>query len=262
VFIRAAKKILGNQIGRLACFIDPKIMAKYIYALIYRLSINRPAKESLIFLLELERHLYNLTGTESCRYGDGIHSKHRHLGYHEFFIKNISSGEKVLDIGCGNGALTYHLAKSGALVTAMDRDATQIRFAKEHFDHPNIQWIYGEAPQEIPQNNYQFIVLSNVLEHVEDRIDFIKRIMEKTDPKIWLIRVPCYDRDWRVPLMDELGVDFLLDNTHYIEYTRDVFEEELNQSDLIPSFIEVRWGEIWCRAKCKKKRKLNGSLSD
>ena len=35
---------------------------------------------------------------------DGVHPKHRLMGYHGYFRDRIKRGESVLDIGCGNGA--------------------------------------------------------------------------------------------------------------------------------------------------------------
>lgn len=42
---------------------------------------------------------------------DCIHPKHRIMGYHEWFIKHINSNWFVLDIGCGNGALTFDISQ-------------------------------------------------------------------------------------------------------------------------------------------------------
>lgn len=243
------KQIIRKALSGLSGLLGPKKTALLIYKIVYHMAVKRPAKESLIFLLELENHLYSLTGLESCRYGNGIHTKHRHTGYHKFFKRNISSGETVLDIGCGNGELAYELADCGAMVTAIDSDINRIQFAQKHFIHENIKWICGIAPDDLPSKQYDVIVLSNILEHIEDRINFLKKIRNNHKPKKYLIRVPLYTRDWRVPLMRELGVDYRLDHTHYIEYTREIFEEELNKSALRPVYIEVCWGEIWCRAE-------------
>lgn len=60
-----------------------------------------------------------------------------------------------------------------------------------------------------------------------------------------IIRVPMYKRDWRVPLKEELGMDYRLDPTHNIEYTKEEFFRELKMAKLEGEKIEFIWGEIW-----------------
>lgn len=87
--------------------------------------------------------------------------------------------------------------------------------------------------------------MSNVLEHIEHRPEMLKTLNEKYKPKRFIIRVLVYERDWRVPLKDELGIDYKLDETHFIEFTLETFEEETSIAGLKIDHIEVRWGEIW-----------------
>lgn len=74
-------------------------------------------------------------------------------------------------------------------------------------------------------------------------------ILATAKPARWLIRVPTYERDWRVPLMDQLGCECRLDATHETEYTRESFHEELSQAGLAIIHEEYRWGEIWAEAR-------------
>ena len=64
-------------------------------------------------------------------------------------------------------------------------------------------------------------------------------------PKRFLIRVPLFERDWRVPLKKELGVEWRLDLDHKTEYTLESFAEEMRQANLKITYQEVRWSEIW-----------------
>ena len=50
---------------------------------------------------------------------------------------------------------------------------------------------------------------------------------------------------WRVPLKEELGIDYRLDPTHRIEYTVEGFAEEIETAGLKIAYQEIRWGEIW-----------------
>jgi hypothetical protein len=93
------------------------------------------------------------------------------------------------------------------------------------------------------------VILSNVLEHLDDRVDFLRDITVRTGARHVLIRVPLFERDWRVPLKRELGIEHRLDPTHRIEYTLEEFEDEIAKAGLAVTERQVRWGEIW--ATCR-----------
>lgn len=111
-----------------------------------------------------------------------------------------------------------------------------------------MELIHGDVLKDLPNDRFDTIVLSNFLEHIEDRVGFLQYCQKKINPIRYLIRVPIFTRDWRVPLMQELGVDYRLDVTHCIEYTKELFIEELALAGLKISFIDVQWGEIWAEA--------------
>jgi hypothetical protein len=58
-----------------------------------------------------------------------------------------------------------------------------------------------------------------------------------------LLRVPSFERDWRVPLKQELGIDYRLDPTHFTEYTLESFAQEVGSAGLRVVHQECRWGE-------------------
>ncbi|MBN1694209.1 class I SAM-dependent methyltransferase [candidate division WOR-3 bacterium] len=208
-------------------------------------------KEALNFLFEFENKLYSLEGKTSVKYGGGLHTKHKHIKYHDFFVKNIKPDEKVLDIGSGNGFLCYDIVTKvkGAKVTGIELNEKNVEFARKHYSHDNIRFIKGDALKELPKDKFDVITLSNILEHIEKRVKFLKVLQQRFKPKRFIIRVPDFERDWRVPLKKELGLDYRLDRTHFIEYTQANFAEELNRAGLEATILEYRWGEIWCVAK-------------
>ena len=81
--------------------------------------------------------------------------------------------------------------------------------------------------------------------HIDERVKLLIQCKELFSPRAFLIRVPMYQRDWRVPLMDELGVDYRLDPEHFIEFTPETFAAEMDSAELRISHVEYRWGEIW-----------------
>ena len=251
------KATVAWLLGLLLKPFNPHRLARYFFSLVHVAARTRKPEDSLIFLLELERDLFVLTGTEACRYGKGVHPKHWHTGYHDFFVQRLRPGERVLDIGCGYGALAYDMAKKGAKVTGIDMNEKNISVAREKFAHDNLIFILGDVNRDVPNEGVDTIVMSNVLEHLDNRVEFLKGVQHKLNPDRWLIRVPMFERDWRVPLMEELGVDYRLDDTHFIEYRKVEFHNELLAAGLRPSYIEYIWGEIWCEARSEARRKSN-----
>ena len=102
--------------------------------------------DNLRFLFTLENFLYNLEGTESISYDNGIHTKHRHTRYHDFFINRIKRRDAVLDIGCGNGALAFDIAENaGATVLGIDKNKVNIETAGTQYPHDRVNYIHGDV---------------------------------------------------------------------------------------------------------------------
>ena len=184
-------------------------------------------------------------------YGGGIHPKHRLTGYHDFFVENIPRGSRVLDIGCGYGAVARSIAErvEDVQVTGIDLDEANIRQAGEGPKLPNLAFVQGDATQSVPEGAWDVLVLSNVLEHVERRVAFLRALVAKSGARLVLIRVPLYQRHWHLPLREELGLSYFSDLTHFIEHTEAEFLQETEDSGLNMIEMNTRWGEIWaiCR---------------
>jgi SAM-dependent methyltransferase len=168
------------------------------------------------------------------------------MRYHDFFVDRINAGERVLDVGCGYGAVAFSMAsRAGADVTGIDLSEANIAEARSRFTHPSLRFVCGIAPRDVPSGPFDVIVASNVLEHIDERQPFLQTIQKRTGAVRWLIRVPMANRDWRVPLRAELGLFAFGDPTHFIEYTRETFEQELDDAGFDVRHLQVNWGEIW-----------------
>lgn len=221
-------------------------------ALAWLLAAGRGPKAGLRLLLKLNNQIYALTGRLACDYGDGLHPKHRLMKYHDFFVNRLAPGETVIDIGCGNGALSYDMAEhGGAMVTGIELNKASLVEAKEKYTHECLRYVHGDVLKDLPDESFDVAVMSNVLEHLPNRVEFLHAAQKRLSPKCWLIRVPLYERDWRVPLMEELGIDYRLDSTHCTEYTQESFAEEMKQAGFEIVYREIRWGEIWSEVKLK-----------
>lgn len=204
---------------------------------------NKIYKILVKFALWLHNFSYKLSSRFAIKAERGLHPKHRLMGYHKFFVNNINKGETVLDIGCGNGALALDLSKKAKEVFAIDINKKNISKAKEDYSAPNIRYIVGDAIIYDFNKKFDAVILSNVLEHIQDRIEFLKRV-KSLAPKI-LIRVPMINRDWITLYKKEIGIEWQLDKTHYIEYTLESFQKELKKAGLNLKEYKIQFGEIW-----------------
>lgn len=186
----------------------------------------------------------------AIEYDGGVHVKHRLMRYHDFFVNRIRPGERVLDIGCGYGAVAFSIVtQAKARVTGVDLNAANVAKAKEHFRHPDLSFVHGDATVDLPGGLWDVVVLSNILEHLEHRVPFLITLQQRLQPGRILIRLPMIDRDWRVPLRKELGLWHFSDRTHFTEYTKDSFDAEMQAAGLIVVYVQINWGEIWAEVR-------------
>ena len=208
------------------------------------------ARSAMRVLLKADDFLTKCINRLAIEYDGGVHVKHRLMKYHDFFVERISPGERVLDVGCGYGAVAYSVAsRAGAVVVGIDLRAENILKAQQLFQHPNLSFLQGDALQGLPKESFDVIMLSNILEHIEQRVEFLTIVHERLSPQRCLIRVPMFNRDWRVPLREELAMSYFSDPTHYTEYTQESFEKEIRAAGLTITHLQINWGEIWAEVR-------------
>lgn len=200
-------------------------------------------------LFKLKSKLEWVINERSIAYGKGIHPKHRLTSYHDFFIERINDGEVVLDVGCGQAIVAANIAsvRRKSLVYGIDINEENIRKGKNLIKIKklnNVKLIFGNIIDQ-PELKVDKVIISNVLEHIDNRIEFIENLKLITKAKYFLIRVPLFERDWQIPLMKELGSEYFSDSDHKIEHSIVEFEKEMSDSKLIITEMETLWGEIW-----------------
>lgn len=199
---------------------------------------------ALKMILRTHSFTYRLAGSLAHKVEkDGLHPKHRIMNYHKFFVDNVTENDTVLDIGCGNGALTYDVAMKAKKVVGIDLSESNISIAKRMYSRENIEFICGDALTDLPNEQFDVIILSNVLEHIDKRVEFLmsaKKLASK-----FLIRVPMLNRSWIDLYKKELGLEYRLDKTHFVEYTFEGFKEELGKAELRVLNYSIQFGEIW-----------------
>ncbi len=104
------------------------------------------------------------------------------MKYKIMAVSAFCTGDSMLDIGCGVGTLTYALAPKFRVAVGIDGSDIKIAKAQKYNSSPAISYIHTLFEDYTPTNRFDFIVSTNVLEHVDDAVAFLKRI------KKWLSR--------------------------------------------------------------------------
>ncbi len=216
-------------------------------------SRSRDPANGLRRLLVLKDRLEWVINERALAYGNGEHPKHRLTRYHWFFIDRIKDGERVLDVGCGYGAVARSIAleRPHCRVTGIDMDESRLAQAQTSRNPPNLDFVLGDATSDGPLGSWDVIVLSNVLEHITRRVDFLQKLVRATNASRILIRVPLFERSWQIPLRKELGIGYFSDDDHKIEHQPIELLNELAAAGLQAVEVVTLWGEIWadCRSR-------------
>ena len=112
----------------------------------------------------------------------------------------------------------------------------------------NVNFIHGDINNQ-NDINADYVILSNILEHIENRTEFLKNIQKISNSKIFLIRVPNFERDWQIAMRKELGIYYFSDVDHKVEHTVDDLKKDLENAGFIIKETITAWGEIW--ANCE-----------
>ncbi len=89
----------------------------------------------------------------------------------------VPTGSRVLDIGCGTGALAFCLSDMGYKVTAVDASKKMIEMAKRHNKANNIDFAVADALEGLPYKDKYFdLVIASYVAHgltKESRLAFL-----------------------------------------------------------------------------------------
>ena len=91
--------------------------------------------------------------------------------YKELFGLDETNQLKILEIGCGSGALAGFLARwyPNAEIIAIDRDGEFIRFAKEH--EKSVTFIEADiAALPFANESFDVVISNTVCEHIEHSV--------------------------------------------------------------------------------------------
>jgi SAM-dependent methyltransferase len=252
--VKALLLRLADLLGTIWRLLPERLRTGLITGLLVLDSRHPDPAQGLRRLFAARDRLDLVTAERAMAYGRGEHPKHRLTRYHDFFIDRIGDGERVLDVGCGYGAVARDIAaaRPASAVVGIDMNPPRLAQARAAVNPPNLSFVAGDATRAVPDGGWDVVVLSNVLEHIVDRVGFLSALIAATGAKKFLIRVPHFEREWQMALRRELGVNYYSDDDHKIEHTSAEFRAEVESAGLRIVELVTPWGEIW--ADCRKEK--------
>lgn len=205
-------------------------------------------------ILRIHTLSYKLSGIYSSIINDGSHPKHKIIDYFSWYLDNINTSDIIIDIGCNKGYMANIMSQKAKQVYGIEILNEFVEYANKNYKSNNLAFYCADATN-FDYKDLAYIptvfTLSNVLEHIDNRVQFLKDIQKSLRSEVkFLIRVPMIDREWIVLYKKQLGLEYRLDKTHFIEYTFEKFKQEINASGLIIENYHIKWGEIY--AICKQ----------
>jgi 2-polyprenyl-3-methyl-5-hydroxy-6-metoxy-1,4-benzoquinol methylase len=110
----------------------------------------------------------------------------------------IPNGGSVLDVGCGDGCLAYHLRNNKHFVVGIDSSKVAIELAREKCNVNNKSCGMAFVNMSVTSLNgsvkYDYVVMHDVLEHVEDLPSLVLRKVHNVCRRFAIITTPNSDR--------------------------------------------------------------------
>ena len=97
----------------------------------------------------------------------------------------LDGDERILDIGCGDGRITAHLAGlvSNSSVLGIDLSPEMISFAAgKYADHPNLSFRVGDASELHFAEEFDLVVSFACLHWVKDHLSVLKSVQKSLVP--------------------------------------------------------------------------------
>ena len=102
--------------------------------------------------------------------------------------------KQIIDIGAGTGYFSMRMAKKGAIVTHADVDQRFLDYAEKRAKELKLSQnlIVKKVPYDSPlmgQSQYDYAIIVNTYHHIEERVEYFRKVKEGLKPNGTLIIV-------------------------------------------------------------------------
>ena len=93
-----------------------------------------------------------------------------------FLLENVAAGQRVLDVGCGEGRFTAELARAGTHVVGIDVAEEPLRRARALHPQLDLRLVDSEGTWELPDGGFDVVWAGEVIEHVLDTAGWLSEV--------------------------------------------------------------------------------------
>ena len=118
----------------------------------------------------------------------------------KWLIENLNpqDGDKILDVGCGDGYYLFLLSNLGLdlELVGIDNDVNALKPARQNIKGRKVKLLYGDLMKRLPlkSNSFDKIVMSEVLEHLPNDFKGLSEVRRVLKPDgVIAISVPNYN---------------------------------------------------------------------
>lgn len=156
-------------------------------------------------------------------------------------IKNFKLHEDILELGCFEGRFTERLVKDYKFVTAVEGSSNAYEIAKNNPKLSNVNFICSMFEDLKTPTQYSNILMSHVLEHLDDPVQILKKINNNLladDGYFFLIcpnaNAPSRQIAVKMGLISHNSAvtPAEAEHGHHITYTLDTLERDATQAGL------------------------------
>ncbi|QXO93529.1 class I SAM-dependent methyltransferase [Methanospirillum purgamenti] len=194
-----------------------------------------------------------------------VHDKKENYHYFEDInqgiVKHVGSNLKILDVGCGFGALGEELQKRNNIVYGIDISKYAVSVAKDRINGAFVSNAteLENLPEEIVNEKFDLIIFADILEHIYDPADLLSKYIQFLKPSGTIIASIPNIATWNVRFSLLFGSftykdTGTLDKTHIRFFTRKTAKILIQKAgyeilllDITPNFIRpfVPWIKSW-----------------